>query len=116
KIRGAHWLSAALADAILNAEDGDVIIVENSTQRELGYAAKDAWRPEADIVFECDSVEVGVSLLLDLKTAIIEAIVSEDGLDGAQGSYLLSELNILLSKSESDLEVVGLSHQVVANE
>lgn len=47
-------------------------------------------------------VLVDVQLLLELKTGILEAIYSEDGLDGADGVYLLSGINLALGLPVED--------------
>jgi hypothetical protein len=52
----------------------------------------------------CGSQQVLVSkeLLAELKQGIFEAIYCEDGLDGADGVYLLSGINIALGLDETD--------------
>lgn len=41
-------------------------------------------------------LEIDKTLLLEIRAGIIEAIYSEDGLDGADGTYLLSGINEIL--------------------
>jgi hypothetical protein len=47
-------------------------------------------------------IAVAKSFLSDLKEGVIEAICSEDGLDGGDGEYLLSRLNSLLDPPEAE--------------
>lgn len=51
---------------------------------------------------EGKKILVDESLLLELKTGILEAIYSEDGLDGADGTYLLSGINLALGLPVDD--------------
>jgi hypothetical protein len=56
-------------------------------------------------------ITVTKSFLSELKGAIIEAIASEDGLDGADGTYLLSQINDLLDLPEDDTNRLYMKHQ-----
>lgn len=52
-----------------------------------------------------NKIEVDRNLLIELKTGIVEAICSEDGLDGGDGVYLLAHLNGLLGLPVSDYRI-----------
>lgn len=47
-------------------------------------------------------------LLLEIRTGIMEAIGSEGGLDGADGTYLLSRINTTLGLDVADYSVSSL--------
>lgn len=49
-------------------------------------------------------IEVDKDILLALKVGIINAIASEDGLDGSDGVLLLTQLNFLLGLPLFDYE------------
>lgn len=51
---------------------------------------------------ESKKILVDESLLLEIKTGILEAIYNEDGLDGADGERLLSGINLLLGLPVDD--------------
>lgn len=66
-----------------------------------GASKREQQNDESSVV-KIETLEVSKDILTELKNGIIEAISSEDGLDGADGTHLLAHLNTLLGLPVDD--------------
>ncbi len=102
-------------------EDGSLIIPAEFVERwqrqmetpysELSKSEQDSDRNEADrflaiikATYNNTTIAVDKSFLWELKNGIMEAISSEDGLDGSDGMDLLSRIDALLGLSSPSVE------------
>lgn len=51
EIKAGDW-HKALADAVRDAKDGDVIVIKSNAQRQLAQSTKEHMCPDKDITFE----------------------------------------------------------------